>query len=598
MNDILAEKIKLLAKKPGVYIMKNERGKVIYVGKAINLKNRVSQYFRESKNHSPKVRAMVSHIVDFETIITSSEVEALILECNLIKEHRPKYNISLKDDKSYPYLKITKEEFPRVYLTRKHLKDGGRYFGPYTDIFAIKNTLQLIKKLFPIRSCRTLNAKRPCLEYHIKRCLAPCAKLVTARDYGEIIKEVSLFLEGKTEELDRSIETKMLDMAEKLEFEKATRLRDQLFSIRKVREKQRVVLDSGEIDVFAAGTNTLGGVVEVFHIRGGKLLGRNNFLVKNGEDATTAAVLKATLEQYYHRATDIPKEILISEDIEGLELLTEWLSGIKEAKVVITVPKRGMKKDLVDLALNNAQKLLNDELTKKELAEKSTVGAVEDLGRYLGMSTPPYRMECFDISHNQGQETVASMVVFENGVPLKSAYRRYKIRSTEGKPDDFQSMREVTTRRYGKKDAQLPDLIIIDGGKGQLSSALAIIRGFGHQVKVVGLAKKMEEIFIEGSSEPVILPRESEALYLIQRIRDEAHRFAITYHRKLRSKRNLTSILDHIEGIGPKRKKALLDYFASLAKIKAASIDELAAVDGINLAVAENIYQYFHRESY
>lgn len=599
MTDIVAEKLKLLPDKPGVYIMKNTEGRIIYVGKAIVLKNRVRQYFQSNKNHSPKVRAMVSHIADFEIIMTASEVEALILECNLIKKHRPRYNISLKDDKSYPYVKVTvQEDFPRVFITRRILKDGARYFGPYTNATAVHESLKLLRRLFPLRTCKHLQ-ERPCLEYHIKRCLAPCAGKVEKGDYDAMIRAVLLFLEGRTEDVERELQLRMEQAAESFNFETAARLRDQLLAVRKVAEKQNIVTGSGDQDAVGLARSEIGVVVQVFMIRGGKMVGREHFLLQGSEDESDGQLLAAFLQQYYHRATFIPREILLPLEIPQSEqdLLERWLSDKKQkAKVQLILPQRGTKKDIVEMAVGNAEKYLHDEAARIKQANDQTLGAVEELGRYLGLPKPPDRMECFDISHNQGSETVASMVVFEGGLPKKSDYRRFKIQSTEGKPDDFLSMREVTTRRYvDLPEEELPDLIIIDGGKGQLSSALEIIRNVaGHKhVPVVGLAKQFELVFTEGNSEPVVLPRHSQALYLIQRIRDEAHRFAITYHRKLRGKRNLVSVLDHIVGIGPKRRQALWSHFGSIGKIKAATVEELALAPGMNKPAAEAVYNFF-----
>ncbi|WP_026765785.1 excinuclease ABC subunit UvrC [Selenomonas ruminantium] len=599
MTDIVAEKLKLLPDKPGVYIMKNAEGRIIYVGKAIVLKNRVRQYFQSGKNHSPKVRAMVSHIADFEIIMTASEVEALILECNLIKKHRPRYNISLKDDKSYPYVKVTvQEDFPRVFITRRILKDGARYFGPYTNATAVHESLKLLRRLFPLRTCKHLQ-ERPCLEYHIKRCLAPCAGKVEKGDYDAMIRAVLLFLEGRTEDVERELQLRMEQAAESFNFEIAARLRDQLLAVRKVAEKQNIVTGSGDQDAVGLARSEIGVVVQVFMIRGGKMVGREHFLLQGSEDESDGQLLAAFLQQYYHRATFIPREILLPLEIPQSEqdLLERWLSDKKQkAKVQLILPQRGTKKDIVDMAASNAEKYLHDEAARIKQANDQTLGAVEELGRYLGLPKPPDRMECFDISHNQGSETVASMVVFEGGLPKKSDYRRFKIQSTEGKPDDFLSMREVTTRRYvDLPEEELPDLIIIDGGKGQLSSALEIIRNVaGHKhVPVVGLAKQFELVFTEGNPEPVVLPRHSQALYLIQRIRDEAHRFAITYHRKLRGKRNLVSVLDHIVGIGPKRRQALWSHFGSINKIKAATVEELTLAPGMNKPAAEAVYNFF-----
>ena len=602
MTDLVAEKLKLLPDSPGVYIMKDARGKIIYVGKAIVLKNRVRQYFQSSRNQAPKVRAMVSHVADFETIMTANEVESLILEANLIKKHRPRYNIRLKDDKSYPYVKVTvQEEYPRVFITRRVVRDGARYFGPYTNVTALRDSLKLLKRLFPLRTCRTM-PDRPCLEYHIKRCLAPCVGKVTAEDYRAMIRAVLLFLEGRTDDVERELEHRMNLAAEAYHFETAARLRDQLSAVRKAAERQNIVTGAGDQDAVGMARSAAGVCVQIFFIRGGKMIGREHFLLRGSEEESDADILRAFLEQYYNQATFVPREVLLPCAIEaaGQEIIERFLAEKKGGgKVALLTPQRGTKHDLIVMATGNAEKFLADEETRRSLADEQTLGAVEELGRYLGLKKPPYRMECFDISHNQGQETVASMVVFEGGMPKKSDYRRFKIKSAEGKPDDFLSMREVTTRRYvGLSEEELPDLIIIDGGKGQLSSALEIIRNeAGHKnVPVVGLAKQFELVFTEGNSAPIELTRRSPSLYLIQRIRDEAHRFAITFHRKLRGKRNLVSVLDHIVGVGPKRRQALWTHFGTLDKIKAASVDELASVPGMNRPSAEAVVHFFEAQ--
>ena len=599
MTDLVAEKLKLLPDSPGVYIMKDAHGKIIYVGKAIVLKNRVRQYFQSSRNQAPKVRAMVSHVADFETIMTANEVESLILEANLIKKHRPRYNIRLKDDKSYPYVKVTvQEEYPRVFITRRVLRDGARYFGPYTNVTALRDSLKLLKRLFPLRTCRTM-PDRPCLEYHIKRCLAPCVGKVGEEDYHAMIRAVLLFLEGRTDDVERELEHRMALAAEAYHFETAARLRDQLTAVRKAAERQNIVTGAGDQDALGMARSAAGVCVQIFFIRGGKMIGREHFLLRGSEEESDADILRAFLEQYYNQATFVPREVLLPHTIDDAAraVIEQWLAEKKGGgKVALLTPQRGTKRDIVTMATGNAEKFLADEETRRSLADEATLGAVEELGRYLGLKKPPRRMECFDISHNQGQETVASMVVFEDGMPKKSDYRRFKIRSAEGKPDDFLSMREVTTRRYvGLPEDELPDLIIIDGGKGQLSSALEIIRNeAGHKdVPVVGLAKQFELIFTEGNSEPVELPRRSQSLYLVQRIRDEAHRFAITFHRKLRGKRNLVSVLDHIVGVGPKRRQSLWSHFGTLDKIKAASVDELVAAPGMNRPAAEAIVHFF-----
>ena len=591
MTELVQEKLKTLPDSPGVYLMKNSQGKIIYVGKAIVLKNRVRQYFQSNKNHSVKVRAMVAKIADFETIVTSSEVEALILECNLIKKHRPRYNVCLKDDKSYPYLKLTlNEDFPRVFITRRIIDDGSKYFGPYTNSQAVKDSLELLRKLFPLRTCKTLG-KRPCLEYHINRCLAPCVNKISRADYADLVKATEKFLEGKTADVERDLTAKISQAAESLNFELAAKLRDILLSVKKISEKQKIVTDTGDLD--AIGISRLNAEVcaQIFFIRDGKVTGRESFLLNGAADESDEKVIAEFIKQYYSRtkisATEILLPITLSDD--DTKILAEWL-GVK-----IFEPKRGVKRSLVEMAIENAEKYLAELSARQELKTAQTSRAVEDLQKFLHLPKLPRKMECFDISHFQGAETVASMVVFENGEPSKKNYRRFKIRSTEGKPDDFMSMREVTSRRYGKLTAEeLPDLIVIDGGIGQLNSALEIIRGFGHEVPVVGLAKEFELIFVEGESEPVELPRDSQALYLMQRIRDEAHRFAITYHRKLRRARNLKSELDNVVGIGTRRREELLKKFGTIDKIKSATLDELLTVQGMNRTAAESLINFFN----
>lgn len=589
--DILQERLATLPDSPGVYLMKDANGKIIYVGKARVLKNRVRQYFQANKNHSAKVKAMVAKVADFETIITASEVEALILECNLIKKHRPRYNISLKDDKSYPYLRLTAENFPRIILTRRIIQDGSRYFGPYTSGLAVKETLALIRKIFPLRTCKTF-AKRPCLEFHIKRCLAPCANKVSREDYMRLVNAAEKFLEGRTTQVERELSAQMNAAADNLDFENAARIRDILFAIKKVTEKQKIVTDTGDVD--SIGLAQLNGdtCAQIFFVREGKVTGRENFLLSGTDNEAPAQIITAFIKQYYSRATISAAEILLPVDLpdDEVKILSEWLG----AKLI--TPKRGVKRSLVEMAIQNAEKFLSEESARKLLKDAQTLGAVEELKNFLNLPKLPRRMECFDISHIQGAETVASMVVFVDGLPDKKGYRRFKIRSTEGKPDDFLSMREVTARRYAATD-NLPDLIVIDGGQGQLSSALEIIRGAGHTVPVVGLAKQFELIFVENSSVPIELPRDSQALKLMQRIRDEAHRFAITYHRTLRRKRNLKSELDNVAGIGVKRRTELFKHFGTLAKIKAATVEELSNVPSMNHAVAVALKDFFAAQS-
>ncbi len=590
--NIVEEKLKTLPNSPGVYIMHDARGKIIYVGKARVLKNRVRQYFQANKNHGAKVKAMVAKIADFETIVTATEVEALILECNLIKKYRPRYNISLKDDKSYPYLRVTAEDFPRIFLTRRVIHDGSKYFGPYTSGQAVKETLTLLRKIFPLRTCKTF-PKRPCLEFHIKRCAAPCAQKISREDYMQLVNAAEKFLDGRTAEVEREILTRMNDAAENLNFELAAKLRDILTAIRTVTAKQKIVTDTGDVD--AIGLARLDGEVcaQIFFVRDGKVTGRENFPLTGTDDESDAKILTEFIKQYYSRAKISAAEILLPVELpaDDLKIFSEWLN------VKLIVPKRGVKKSLVDMAVENAQKFLSEESARRQLKNSQTIGAVEELKNFLHLPKLPRRMECFDISHIQGAETVASMVSFFDGAPDKKNYRRFKIRSTEGKPDDFLSMREVTSRRYEKISAEnLPDLIVIDGGQGQLNSALEIIRGAGHGVPVIGLAKQFELIFVEGSSIPVELPRDSQALKLMQRIRDEAHRFAITYHRKLRRARNLKSELDNVAGIGQKRRTELLKHFGAIAKIKSATVEELSAVPTMNRTVAEALKKFFETQ--
>ena len=585
--EILQEKLKTLPDAPGVYLMRDVRGKIIYVGKARVLKNRVRQYFQAGKNHSAKVKAMVTKIFDFETIVTASEVEALILECNLIKKHRPRYNISLKDDKSYPYLRVTAEDFPRIILTRRVIHDGSKYFGPYTSGLAVKETVQLLRKIFPLRTCKTF-AKRPCLEFHIKRCLAPCAKKISREEYLPFVAAAEKFLAGHTAQIERELSAQMAAAAEALNFEQAARFRDILSAIKKITEKQKIVTDTGDADAIGLARLENETCAQIFFIREGKVTGRENFLLSGAAGENDAQAVTEFIKQYYSRAQISATEILLPTTLpdDDLKILSEWL-GVK-----LIAPKRGVKRSLVEMANQNAEKFLAEESARRELKNAQTLGAVEELKKFLNLSKLPRRMECFDISHIQGAETVASMVVFADGAPDKKSYRRFKIRSTEGKPDDFLSMREVTSRRYGATE-NLPDLIVIDGGLGQLNSALEIIRGAGHQVPVVGLAKQFELIFVEGSSVPIELPRDSQALKLMQRIRDEAHRFAITYHRKLRRKRNLKSELDNVAGIGVKRRTELLKNFGTLAKIKSATVEELSAVPSMTRAAAEALRKFF-----
>ena len=598
-SEKIQQALAVLPDKPGVYLMHDAHGKVIYVGKAVVLKNRVRSYFRNLASHTPKVRAMVEKVAEFETIVTSSEVEALILECNLIKKYRPRYNIMLKDDKTYPFLKVTvNEDFPRIYVTRRQMRDGAKYYGPYADVGAMHDTVKLLRTMFPLRTCRKMNPDRPCLNYHIKRCLAPCAGYVSREEYGNMIKSVCMVLDGRTTELERDLKRRMQEAADNYAFEEAARLRDQLQAVTRLNEQQKAVTGSGgDMDVIGFAKDTTGICLQIFFVRKGKLIGRDNFFLPDGGEAEEE-VMSAFVKQYYNEATFVPKEIVVPylPDEEEKQLIEIWLADKAGRKVELILPQRGVKRELLSLANDNAKKLLEERLRKGSLSLKDDLAAAEELQLALALPNPLERMDCFDISHTQGSETVASMVVFRNGSISKKDYRKYKIVSAEGKPDDFKSMQEVVYRRY-KDYEDLPSLVVIDGGKGQLSSALEVIRGLGlHDLPVVGLAKREEEIFIPGQSESILLDRDSAALHLIQRIRDEAHRFAITFHRKLRGKRNLVSVLDHVEGIGPKRRQELWKKFKTLDAMKQASVEELAAVEGMNYPAAQTLYDFFRME--
>ena len=598
-SDSIKKALAVLPDKPGVYLMHDAEGKVIYVGKAVVLKNRVRSYFRNLASHTPKVKAMVAKIAEIETIVTSSEVEALILECNLIKKYRPRYNISLKDDKTYPYLKVTmQEDFPRLYMTRRLQRDGAKYYGPYADAGAMHATVKLLRTMFPLRTCRKMNPDRPCLNYHIKRCLAPCAGYVSRDEYGKMIKSVCMVLDGRTTELERDLKQRMQEAAENYAFEEAARLRDQLQAVERLNESQKAVTtNGGDMDIIGFAQDMTGNCLQIFFVRKGKLIGRDNFFLQDGSEAPQE-VLTAFIKQYYNEATFIPREIVLPQlpEAEEQQLIELWLREKAERRVELLTPQRGIKRELLQLANDNALKLLAERLRKGSLSLKNDEQAAEELQQALGLEHSLERMDCFDISHTQGSETVASMVVFRNGSISKKDYRKYKIVSAEGKPDDFKSMQEVVYRRY-KDYEDLPNLVVIDGGKGQLSSALEVIRGLGlADLPVVGLAKREEEIFLPHQSTSILLDRDSAALHLIQRIRDEAHRFAITFHRKLRGKRNLVSVLDHVEGIGPKRRQALWKTFKTLEAMKAASVEKLAAVEGMNGAVAQTLYDFFRLE--
>ena len=594
-SEELLEKVSHLPTTPGVYLWRDQYNRIIYVGKAINLRNRVRSYVRNDANRAPKVTAMMKRAVDVEVIQTKTEMEALILENTLIKEHEPKYNIRLRDDKTYPYVKISvQEDYPRVYMTRRLERDGAKYFGPFTDVTSVHVVLKLIRQCYPLRTCKSMKVERPCLQYHMHYCEAPCFNKISVPDYRKYIDEIIELFEGKPIPLLKEIKSKMEAAAEDLRFEDAARYRDQLSSIEKIQEKQRMVTQRGDLDVLGLAVDTSMACVQLLFIRGGRLLGRENYFVQHDGDSSET-IMTDFIKQYYGDTNFIPKELLLPMESTDRDLLTEWFTQLKGQHVDVSVPQRGYKMDMIKMAHENAETFLEERRRQWQHQIDKTGGAVKKLAEILDLPRLPERMECFDISHTQGAETVASMVVFEGGKPAKKEYRRFKLKTTQGKPDDFKSMAEIMERRYGNEtDWPMPDLIIIDGGKGQLNAALPLIRAVGvTDVPVISLAKRIEEVFVEGQSESIILSHHTPELQLLQQIRDEAHRFAITYHRKLRGKRNLESILDHIEGIGPKRRKALWDHFNSLEAMKEASIDELANVESMNYKTAETLYNFF-----
>lgn len=594
LSEAVLDKVRNLTIQPGVYLWKNDRGQIIYVGKAVNLRNRVRSYVRHDAKRAPKVTAMMSHAADVETIVVANEMEALILENTLIKKHRPRYNIMLRDDKTYPYIKVTvQEDYPRVFMTRRVHRDGARYFGPFADAGAVHRVLKLIQRAFRIRSCRTMQADRPCLQYHLHHCDAPCVHYITKGEYGKLVEQAVDILEGRDTGVVRRLQEQMEAAAEEMEFEKAAMYRDQITAVKVIQEQQNITtVGGGDMDVLGFAGDAGQTCVQIYTIRQGRLMGRETFSLENSADETAAALTSAVLDQYYVDGVFVPKEIIVSA-VEDKEDYERRLTLQKGQNVALVIPQRGIKKKLLTMAEDNARVLLEQRRLQWQHDTDKTSGAVEALARVLDLPRLPERMECFDISHTQGIETVASMVVFEHGRPAKQEYRRFKLKTVQGKPDDFKSMAEIMGRRYGERDWPAPDLIVIDGGKGQLHAALPIIREAGCEAPVISLAKRIEEVFVEGRSDSIILSHHTPELQLLQAIRDEAHRFAITYHRSLRGKRNLVSILDHIEGIGPKRRKALWGAFKNLDAMKAATVEELAAVPGMTRQAAENVYYFF-----
>lgn len=612
-NFDIQEELKKLPAKPGVYIMHDEKDGIIYVGKAISLKNRVRQYFQSSRNKGIKIEQMVTHIRRFEYIVTDSELEALVLECNLIKEHRPKYNTMLMDDKSYPFIKVTvNEPFPRVLLARKVLKDKAKYFGPYTSGQAVRDTIALIHKLYHIRSCnrnlpRDIGKERPCLNYHIKQCKGPCQGYISQEEYLHSVQEIVRFLNGNFDGIQRKLEKKMSVSAEAMEFEKAIEYRELLKSVRAVSQKQKITDSSGEDrDVLAVASEDEDAVVQVFFIRGGRLIGRDHFYLRIAKDEQDAAILDSFIKQYYGGTPFIPTELMLPVVLEDSSVLEEWLSSRRGTKVTIKVPQKGTKEKLVELAGNNASLVLSKDKERLKREEGRTIGAAREIAGLLGLESLG-RMEAYDISNTNGFESVGSMVVYERGKPKRSDYRKFKIKGIQG-ANDYGSMREVLTRRFihglteraddreSGRFTTFPDLILMDGGKGHVNVAQEVLDELGLSIPVCGMVKddhhRTRGLYYQNNE--ISIDKASEAFRLITRIQDEAHRFAIEYHRQLRGKGQVHSILDDIEGIGPARRKALMRHYLSLEAIKEASKEELGAVPSMNEKAAEAVYSFFH----
>ncbi len=600
----LAQRVAQFPTKPGVYIMRDGEGHVIYVGKAIDLRSRVRSYFQKSNAHTPKVMRLLESIADVEFIVTSSELEALILECTLIKKHQPRYNVRLKDEKRYPFIRVGwEEDFPRVTTVRKTAEDGARYFGPYTSSWAMHETLDLLRRLFPYRTCKDdIDGKREraCLYYHIGRCPGPCVGAASSQEYREIIARLSLFLEGKGAKVLEELKQRMEEASSKLEFERAAALRDQLQAVERVVERQKVVSSSlRDHDVVAFARSNGSACVQVFFLREGYLVGREYFVLDGTSEEDDQEILTSFLEQFYNEAAHIPREVIVPQAPGAMPVIESWLREKRGRKVDIRIPQRGEKKDLMRMAQENATETLAALRAEWEADEGRAVGALEELREALDLPQAPARIECYDISNTQGTNPVGSMVVFVKGVPRKSEYRRFRIRTVVG-ANDYAMMKEVLSRRFspdGKKEhdesfGSRPDLIVVDGGRGQLSSALAALREAGVEgIPVVGLAKENEDAYLPGQPEPRQLARGSQALFLMQRLRDEAHRFAVTYHRGLRRKAATQSVLDEVPGIGPKRRRALLRQFGNVQAIKKASIEELAAVPSMTHKAAEALKQ-------
>lgn len=607
----IEEELKKLPAKPGVYLMRDEKENIIYVGKAISLKNRVRQYFQSSRKRGAKIDQMVSRIHRFEYIVTDSELEALVLECNLIKEHRPKYNTMLMDDKGYPFIKVTvNEPYPRVMLARMMEKDKAKYFGPYTSVAAVKDTIELLRKLYHVRNCnrnlpKDIGKERPCLNYHINQCEAPCQGTVSQEEYREKIEKVIRFLNGHHDDVLQELEEKMENASESLEFEKAIEYRELIQSVKQISQKQKITNSSGEDrDVLAVATDQEDAVVQMFFIRGGRLIGRDHFFLRNASEMTKSELLESFIKQFYAGTPFVPAEVMTHEELKEQELLEQWLSKKRDHRVKILIPKKGEKEKLVELAIKNATMVLESDKERLKREEGRTIGAVKEIESLLGLKNL-VRMEAFDISNTSGFASVGSMVVYEKGKPKRTDYRKFKIQSVQG-PDDYASMEEVLTRRFthGSKEQKreedsfykFPDLILMDGGRGQVNIALSVLEKLELKIPVCGMVKddnhRTRGLYFNNREIPI--ERNSEGFKLITRIQDEAHRFAIEFHRKLRSQNQVHSVLDDIPQIGQTRRKALMRHFESLEAMKNATVEELKTVPSMNEKSAIEVYKFFH----
>ena len=606
--DIQEELAKLPAR-PGVYIMHGRRDEVLYVGKAVSLRNRVRQYFQDSRKKRLKIYSMIPQVSRFEYIVTDTEVEALVLECNLIKEYRPKYNTMLMDDKAYPFIQVTVQEaFPRILYSHRMKKDRARYFGPYPDASAAKETIDLVRKLYHLRACsrrlpEDIGKQRPCLYYHIHQCKAPCQSWISQEEYGQQLQRALDFLDGRDDEILTDLKTRMKDAAENLRFEEAAGLRDMLRSIEKIRERQKMTGSTGDdTDVLAVAADGEDAIVQVFFVRDGRLIGRDHFYLKAAGDEERGGILQSFIQQFYAGTPFIPKTLMLSDDIAGPEVIEEWLTEKKGQRVYIRVPKKGSKEKLVELAMRNAQLLLDQDRERIKREISKTLGAIQEIGNWLSIGTPE-RMESYDISNISGYQSVGSMVVYENGRPKKADYRKFRIKSVEG-PNDYASMEEVLTRRFRRgleADSgfdRLPDLILMDGGRGQVNIALRVLESLGLEIPVAGMVKddrhRTRGLYFNNVEIPI--ETDSEGFHLLTRIQDETHRFAIEYHRLLRGKEQVHSILDDIPGIGDSRRKELMRHFPDLESIRRAEVDELAALPAMNRRAAQSVYDFFHEK--